>query len=229
MHIARHVLTFPLRAVIHLTCPEVHRAGCERLYPLTLLMAVGWLAVLAYCMTHALEHIGCALSIPPTTMGLTLGAVGISFPNLYASILTAQAGQAAMAISQALSSNIFNICIGLGLVWFSEALIGTCAFGPFGTHAGRHCDGCYMPVGFSAACPHLASYVAPHRSGTLVGASIVAFFSLLLVVTTLALSKCSVPRPAAYLFFAIYAAFLLYEVTAGYGVVGAICFGSVCL
>ena len=42
----------------------------------------------------ALLFIGCALGIPSLVMGLTLGAMGTSFPNLYASVLTARAGQA---------------------------------------------------------------------------------------------------------------------------------------
>ena len=33
-------------------------------------------------------------------MGLTIGAIGTSFPNLYASILTARAGQAGMSLCQ---------------------------------------------------------------------------------------------------------------------------------
>ena len=60
---------------------------------------------LAIIMTIALDKIGCALSIPSTVMGLTFGAIGTSFPNLYASILTAQAGQAGMSLCQAFGSN----------------------------------------------------------------------------------------------------------------------------
>ena len=41
------------------------------------------------------EKIGCALGIPSTVIGLTLGAVGTSFPNLYASVLTAQVAASA--------------------------------------------------------------------------------------------------------------------------------------
>ena len=51
-------------------------------------------------MTLLLERVGCALNISSTVMGLTLGAIGTSFPNLYASILTARAGQGDQAICQ---------------------------------------------------------------------------------------------------------------------------------
>ena len=44
-------------------------------------------------------------------MGLTLGAAGTSFPNLYASVLAARQGEAGMAIVQAFASNVFNVCI----------------------------------------------------------------------------------------------------------------------
>jgi Ca2+/Na+ antiporter len=61
-------------------------------------------------MNLMLSKIGCALGISETVMGLTVGAIGTSFPNLYASILTARAGQAGMSLCQAFGSNTFNLC-----------------------------------------------------------------------------------------------------------------------
>lgn len=73
----------------------------EKYYALTLVLALFWLVVLASAMTELLELIGGTLGFTETVMGLTLGAAGTSFPNLYASVVTARQGDAKMAISQA--------------------------------------------------------------------------------------------------------------------------------
>ena len=87
-------------------------------------------------------------------MGLTLGAMGTSFPNLYASVLVAQRGEAGMAVTQvrglpsqppaapcplpttfpslavaqAFASNNFNVCVALGMLWLLQTLGGRCAY-----------------------------------------------------------------------------------------------------
>ena len=222
-------ITLPLKAAIHLSVPAVHRRGCEKYYPLTLVLAVLWLALLAYFMTAALDQIGCALAIPSTVMGLTLGAIGTSFPNLYASILTAQAGQAGMAIGQAFGSNTFNLCIGLGSVWLVEAILGECPFGALTGSAHAACSGCYMPSGFASACPHLETFRPPPVSGSLVGTSIVVFFNILLLLLTFATWRCRIPKLPAYGFFVVYAMYVLYQVGAVYEVIPPICLGDICL
>ena len=62
--------------------------------------SLGWLALLATAMTSMLDKIGCKIDFSSTVMGLTLGAVGTSFPNLYASVITARQGEPDMAIAQ---------------------------------------------------------------------------------------------------------------------------------
>ena len=84
-------------------------------------------------------------------MGLTLGAAGTSFPNLYASVLAARQGEAGMAIVQAFASNVFNVCIALGLLWLFQSSAGTCDYG--GSEAGS-CGGCFLPDGVAGLpCP----------------------------------------------------------------------------
>ena len=185
---------------------------------LTLIMAVAWLALLAAVMTTALERIGCALKIPSTVMGLTLGAIGTSFPNLYASILTAQAEQAGMSICQAFGSNTFNLCIGLGLVWFFEALVGECLFGAIlGQQQHASCEGCYMPGGFAHACPRVLGTVEPPQSGSLDGTAIVVFVNIRLLIVTFATRDCRIPKAAAYGYFVVYGLYVVYEVAGAYG------------
>jgi Ca2+/Na+ antiporter len=76
-----------------------------------------WLAVLSFVMIECAESVGAYLGVPSAVMGLTIGAVGTSFPNLYASMIVARQGLGNMAISNAFGSNVFNIFVGLGLPW----------------------------------------------------------------------------------------------------------------
>jgi Ca2+/Na+ antiporter len=55
--------------------------------------------------------------VPPLIIALTVLAGGSSVPDLIASVLVAREGRGEMAISNAVGSNIFDICIGLGLPW----------------------------------------------------------------------------------------------------------------
>ena len=77
-----------------------------------------WLVGFSYGMVVALERIGALLHISSAVMGLTVAAVGTSFPNLVSSMVAARDGHANMAVSNALGSNTFNLCICLGLPWF---------------------------------------------------------------------------------------------------------------
>ena len=139
---------------------------------LALLLSALWLSACAYVMTVCLDRFGCATGISSTVMGLTVGAVGTSFPNLYASILTAVAGQAGMSICQAFGSNTFNICICLGLVWLLETVVGQCEFGSYTTMTQSvwgWCAGCYLPVGLAPLCPFDTAVGADLIAGSLTG------------------------------------------------------------
>jgi Ca2+/Na+ antiporter len=64
------------------------------------------------------NYLGDFIGASPIVMGLTVAAIGTSFPNLWSSILVARQGYGNMAICNALGSNIFNLNIALGLPWF---------------------------------------------------------------------------------------------------------------
>ena len=53
-------------------------------------------------------------------MGLTFLAMGTSIPDALGSIAVAKDGEGDMAVSNAVGSNVFDICLGLGLPWFIE-------------------------------------------------------------------------------------------------------------
>ena len=86
-----------------------------------------------------------------------------------------------------------------------------------------------MPSGFAHACPHLVDYQTPRKSGSLVGTSIVVFFNIALLMVTFLTSSCRIPKLSAYVFFAVYTMFVIYQVGGVYEAWPALCFGDICL
>jgi Ca2+/Na+ antiporter len=82
-------------------------------YPLSMVLAVCYLALLADGMMEFAEKAGCLMGVPEDLMGLTVTAAGTSLPNLFASVLVARQGLGNMAVSNAFGSNTFNIFIAL--------------------------------------------------------------------------------------------------------------------
>jgi Ca2+/Na+ antiporter len=220
---AAHVAIFPAKAALHLTIPSVHYKRWVSYYPLTMLVAFAWLLTITYAMTIALDAIGCALALPSTVVGLTIGAIGTGLPSLFAAVYTARAGQGGAAICQVLGTNTFNVCIGLGLVWFFEAAVGSCSFGSLGKPVERSCGGCYHPTGFAAMCPFLVDEPPPPESTALVGTAFISVFLTALVLLTAILSRCRVPRTGAAVLLVVYALYLVYEILASAGFIAPLC------
>jgi len=95
------------------------------------LLHITWVS---YFMVELMLKIGCLWGIPDVVMGLTFLAMGTSIPDALGSISVAQAGEGDMAVSNAVGSNVFDICMGLGLPWFIKLCID----------AGTDCD--YIPI-----------------------------------------------------------------------------------
>jgi len=74
-------------------------------------------------MVDAANTLGCILSIHPVVIGLTVLAIGTSFPDFMSSIYAARSGYGDMAIANTLGSNIFDILIGLGIPWMCSSII----------------------------------------------------------------------------------------------------------
>lgn len=113
-----HVVCLPLRFLFEYTLQDVRVSDENRAkYGSIICICIGYLALLSYIMILCCDYIGSWLGTTPTVMGLTLSAVGTSFPNLWSSMIVARQGYGSMAIGNALGSNIFNVNIALGLPW----------------------------------------------------------------------------------------------------------------
>ena len=108
----------PLHAALFYTIPNVKQNPNKFL--LTFFASITWTAVFSYIMVWMVTLIGFTFGIPDSIMGITFLAAGTSVPDAYASIHVAKLGQADMAVSNSIGSNVFDILVGLALPWFVE-------------------------------------------------------------------------------------------------------------
>ncbi|ESO82454.1 hypothetical protein LOTGIDRAFT_169924 [Lottia gigantea] len=113
----------PVKALVYVTIPDCRKPGkWRKLFLLTFLCSIIWIAGLSYLMVWMVTIAGDSLEIPDTVMGLTLLAAGTSVPDCLASILVARDGLGDMAVSNSIGSNIFDILMCLGFPWLLETL-----------------------------------------------------------------------------------------------------------
>merc|ERR1711959_603980 len=90
---------------------------------MTFFISLFWITVLSYVMVVLMEKIGFAWGISSFIMGITFLAMGTSVPDALGSIAVAKEGEGDMAVSNAVGSNVFDICMGLGLPWLIATAI----------------------------------------------------------------------------------------------------------
>ena len=115
-------LIFLGRLFFSYTIPDVNKEEWRPYYPLTMLLSIVWLGVLAQGILACVEVVGTLLGIHPVFLGLTIGAWGASMPTLLTSMIVSKQGLGDMAISNALGANIFSVLVGLGFPWFAYPL-----------------------------------------------------------------------------------------------------------
>ncbi|XP_055959254.1 sodium/potassium/calcium exchanger 3 [Patella vulgata] len=118
------VAMLPVKVLLYITVPDCRKPGIWRkLFLLTFLSSIIWVAIFSYLMVWMVTIAGDALEIPDTVMGLTFLAAGTSVPDCLASLLVARDGLGDMAVSNSIGSNIFDILMCLGFPWLLETLI----------------------------------------------------------------------------------------------------------
>lgn len=90
----------------------------EGRWPLCFAGAMFWLAIFSFLMLEIAEQIHYNIpALPDSFLGITVCAIGTSFPNAVASILMAQQNKPAAAIANALGSNVQNVFLAMALPW----------------------------------------------------------------------------------------------------------------
>ncbi len=106
--------------IFSLTFPNLQKH--PRLYPITFIISIIYIAAISWAMVELGVHIAQALHIPQAIIALTVLAAGTSVPDLISSVIASKKGYGNMAVSNAVGSNTFDILIGLGLPWLIYTL-----------------------------------------------------------------------------------------------------------
>jgi len=117
------LITLPLVLLIFVTIPDCKNKRFEKLWPITFLLCIVWIAILAYVMVWMATIFGVVTGIPDPVMGLTLLAAGTSIPDALSSLAVARKGLGDMAVSSSVGSNIFDILVGLPVPWMLFAAV----------------------------------------------------------------------------------------------------------
>lgn len=114
-----HVICLPLELCLEYTMHwcDVKIPVNEHKWAQCFCMSMVWLAVFSYLMCSVADTIHQEFGISTALLGITLCAVGTSFPNFYASLIMAGENRSAMAIANALGSNIQNVFLALAVPW----------------------------------------------------------------------------------------------------------------
>jgi len=90
----------------------------EARWPLCFMGAMFWLALFSWGMLEIAEQIHYNIpALPDAFLGITVCAIGTSFPNAVASILMSQQNKPGAAIANALGSNVQNVFLAMALPW----------------------------------------------------------------------------------------------------------------
>jgi len=97
---------------------DIKDINLEDQWPLCFLGAMCWLAFFSWCMLECANQIHANIpSIPTAFLGITVCAVGTSFPNAVASVILSQQNKPAAAIANALGSNVQNVFLAMAMPW----------------------------------------------------------------------------------------------------------------
>jgi len=118
-----YLFSFPIMFPLFITLPDTKNPKKRKLYPITFIGSIVWIAIYSYLMVWWTTMVGDAIGIPSVVMGLTFLAAGTSVPDLITSVLVAKQGKGDMAVSSSVGSNIFDVTVGLPVPWLLWTLI----------------------------------------------------------------------------------------------------------
>ena len=107
----------PLVLCFWFTLINVRKPGIAKYAPYSFFVCLAWMGVCSYFMVSWVETVGATAGIPIVIMGLTFLAVGTSVPDMLSAVIVAKQGEADKAVSSAIGSNVFDICVGIAFPW----------------------------------------------------------------------------------------------------------------
>ncbi|XP_052746522.1 sodium/potassium/calcium exchanger 4-like [Bicyclus anynana] len=113
------LVSWPIRIMLWCTIPDCKKY--YRIYPVSLMMCIMWIAGVSYLVAWIITIIGDTLDIPDSITGLIIVAAGASIPEAVSSVLVTIKGHGTMGVSNTIGSNTFDILLCLGLPWFVKS------------------------------------------------------------------------------------------------------------
>ncbi|CAE7700762.1 SLC24A1 [Symbiodinium sp. CCMP2456] len=115
------VLSLPVYVPLYFTLPWPSKGS--KLYMVTFGLALLWIGGFAFLLVWWTETVAAVIGIPTIISGLTFLAAATSIPDAVSSMAVARKGQADMAVSSSVGSNIFDILVGLPVPWLLKSAI----------------------------------------------------------------------------------------------------------
>lgn len=155
----------------------------EGRWPLCFLGAMAWLAVFSYFMLASAQQIHYNIPVlPESFLGITVCAIGTSFPNAVASILMAQQNKPAAAIANALGSNVQNVFLAMALPWVIYSAQHNCA--PIAQNVAGINEGVFWMMGTLVLVVVLVLLPKACTLTTVHGGFLIALYMAYLVMTS---------------------------------------------
>jgi len=114
-------LCLPVYIPLYYTLPWPRKG--QKLYMVSFGLSLLWIGSFAFLLVWWTEIVASIIGVPTIISGLTFLAAATSIPDAVSSMAVARKGQADMAVSSSVGSNIFDILVGLPVPWLIKHAI----------------------------------------------------------------------------------------------------------
>ncbi|CAE7580926.1 Slc24a2 [Symbiodinium natans] len=114
-------LGLPVYVLLYFTLPWPSKGS--KLFMLTFGLSLIWIGAFAFLLVWWTDTVTTVLGIPTIVSSVTFLAAATSIPDAVSSMAVARKGQADMAVSSSVGSNIFDILVGLPIPWLIKCAL----------------------------------------------------------------------------------------------------------
>lgn len=183
-----YFFTWPIRFILHYTIPDPIKY--KKWFPLTFILCIIWIGVVAYVVFWMVVVIGDTFGIPEAIMGFTLLAAGGCLPEAISAVIVTRKGSGQMGVSNSIGSNSLAILFSLGLPWFIRTMADGAGFahngsGSFIRITSPGMEFIIMGLLLAVAALYITLAIAGFKLRKIVGGSLAIFYLLLAAVAIL--------------------------------------------
>lgn len=114
-------LSLPIYVMIYFTLPWPSKGS--KFFLVTFGLSLLWIGSLTFLLVWLTDTVATVIGIPTIVSSVTFLAAATSIPDAVSSMAVARKGQADMAVSSSVGSNIFDILVGLPVPWLIKCAI----------------------------------------------------------------------------------------------------------